>query len=384
MHDFEDIRPYRDEEVSVVLRRLVADKEFQDVIIERQFPRLFDFFPNTMRLLFRLGMTWSVRKIKTVYDFQRYIYFKLKKILSETTDQYTFSGISELKASKAYLFMSNHRDIALDPAIIILGLVESGRDSLRIAIGDNLLTKQFASDLMRLNRSFIVKRSLSALKEKILALRQLSSYIRNSICFEYVSIWIAQAEGRAKDGHDRTETALLKMLALSRSNNQTFGASIKDLCIVPVAIAYEYDPCAFDKAKQLKAERSGNTYVKGDYEDLESIKKGFIGYKGRVHVSFGDVIDFEVANPEELSNEIDRQIISLFQLFPSHIIAWQLLNPDREEKCLQNIWPEEDWEAARRKFARHVAQFPLEYRDIVLKSYAAPVFDQLASGDVMA
>ena len=136
MHDFEDIRPYRDEEVSVVLRRLVADKEFQDVIIERQFPRLFDFFPKTMRLLFRLGMTWSVRNIKTVYDFQRYISFKLKKILSETTDQYTFSGIDGLKASKAYLFMSNHRDIALDPAIIILGLVQSGRDSLRIAIGD--------------------------------------------------------------------------------------------------------------------------------------------------------------------------------------------------------------------------------------------------------
>tara|TARA_A100001015_G_scaffold179155_2_gene199170 strand:- start:1194 stop:2348 length:1155 start_codon:yes stop_codon:yes gene_type:complete len=384
MHDFEDIRPYRDEEVSVVLRRLVADKEFQDVIIERQFPRLLDFFPKTMRLLFRLGMTWSVRNIKTVYDFQRYISFKLKKILSETTDQYTFSGIDGLKASKAYLFMSNHRDIALDPAIIILGLVQSGRDSLRIAIGDNLLTKQFASDLMRLNRSFIVKRSLSALKEKMFALRQLSSYIRNSIYHENVSVWIAQAEGRAKDGHDRTETALLKMLALSRSNKQTFGESIKDLCVVPVAIAYEYDPCAFDKAKQLKEERLGNTYVKGDYEDLESIKKGFIGYKGRVHVSFGNVIDFEVANPEELSNEIDRQIISLFQLFPSHIIAWQLLNPDKEEKCLQNIWPDEDWEAARRKFARHVAQFPLEYRDIVLKSYAAPVFDQLASGDVLA
>ena len=380
MYDFEDIRPYRDAEVSGVLRRLVADEEFLNLIIERQCPRLFDFCPNTMRLLFRWAMAWSVRDIKNVYDFQRYLSFKLKKILSETTDQYTFSGINGLKASKAYLFMSNHRDIALDPALIILGLVESGRDSLRIAIGDNLLTRPFASDLMRLNRSFIVKRSLSALREKMIALRQLSSYIRNSICCEYISIWIAQAEGRAKDGHDRTETALLKMLALSRSNDQTFGAAIKDLSIVPVAIAYEYDPCAFDKAKQLKARQSGDTYIKSDYEDLESIKKGFIGYKGRVHVSFGEAIDIEVATPEELSNEIDRQIFSLFQLFPSHIIAWQLLNPDRDDKSLQNLWPKEDWTAARRKFTQHIAELPVEYRDIVLESYAAPVVDQLASG----
>tara|TARA_S200000501_G_scaffold325786_1_gene323871 strand:- start:578 stop:1732 length:1155 start_codon:yes stop_codon:yes gene_type:complete len=379
MYDFEDIRPYSDAEVSVVLRRLVADKEFLNLILERQCPRLFDFCPNTMRFLFRWGMAWSVRDIKTVYDFQRYLSFKLKKILSETTDQYTFSGINGLKASKAYLFMSNHRDIALDPALIILGLVESGRDSLRIAIGDNLLTKPFASDLMRLNRSFIVKRSLSALREKMIALRQLSSYIRNSICCECISIWIAQAEGRAKDGHDRTETALLKMLALSRSNDQTFGAAIKDLSIVPVAIAYEYDPCVSDKAKQLRARQSGDTYIKGDYEDLESIKKGFIGYKGRVHVSFGDAIDIEVETPEELSNEIDRQIFALFQLFPSHIIAWQLLNPDRDHKSLQNLWPKEDWTAARRKFVRHVAELPVEYRDIALESYAAPVIDQLAS-----
>ena len=379
MDDFEDIRPYRDAEVPVVLRRLVADKEFLDLLIERQFPRLFDFSPNMMRFLFRWGMTWSLRNINTVYDFQKYLSFKLKKILSETTDQYTFSGINGLKASKAYLFMSNHRDIALDPALIILGLVESGRDSLRIAIGDNLLTKPFASDLMRLNRSFIVKRSLSALREKMMALKQLSGYIRNSICREYISIWIAQAEGRAKDGHDRTETALLKMLALSRSNDQTFGAAIKDLSIVPVAIAYEYDPCVSDKAKQLRARQSGDTYIKGDYEDLESIKKGFIGYKGRVHVSFGDAIDIEVETPEELSNEIDRQIFALFQLFPSHIIAWQLLNPDRDHKSLQNLWPKEDWTAARRKFVRHVAELPVEYRDIALESYAAPVIDQLAS-----
>ena len=383
MDDFEDIRPYRDAEVPVVLRRLVADKEFLDLLIERQFPRLFDFSPNMMRFLFRWGMTWSLRNINTVYDFQKYLSFKLKKILSETTDQYTFSGINGLKASKAYLFMSNHRDIALDPALIILGLVESGRDSLRIAIGDNLLTKPFASDLMRLNRSFIVKRSLSALREKMMALKQLSGYIRNSICREYISIWIAQAEGRAKDGHDRTETALLKMLALSRSNDQTFGAAMKDLCIVPVAIAYEYDPCVFDKAKQLKAQRSGDTYVKGDYEDLESIKKGFIGYKGRVHVSFGNAIDIEVASPEELSTEIDRQIFSLFQLFPSHIIAWHLLNPDREGGYLQDIWPGEDWEAARKKFAGHMAELPVDYREIVLQSYAAPVVDQLASGGSM-
>lgn len=378
MHDFDEIRPYRDAEVADVLARIIGDKEFLDLILERQFSWLPAYFLPLIRPVLRWHLKRLSHDLETVRDFQAHLSSRLKAILDETTTSYGFSGIENLQRDQAYVFMSNHRDIALDPALVILGLVESGRDSLRIAIGDNLLTKPFASDLMRINRSFIVKRSLSGRREKFAALKLLSCYIRHSISTDAVSIWIAQAEGRAKDGRDRTETALLKMLALSRCGEQSFGEAMRTLNIVPVSIAYEYDPCDGDKAAELFVGQQGDIYRKTAYEDLATIKKGFEGFKGRVHVNFGEPLVTEFETADHLASAIDRHIVSGYRLFPSHIVAWQWLNPDDDASVLHALWPDEDWIRAHANLQRRLDQLPEEHRDIVLAGYAAPVIDQLA------
>ncbi|MDF5295506.1 1-acyl-sn-glycerol-3-phosphate acyltransferase, partial [Vibrio parahaemolyticus] len=171
--------------------------------------------------------------------------------LNKTTDGVTFSGLDKLDKNTSYLFVSNHRDIAMDPALVNYGLYQSGHRTVRIAIGDNLLKKPCATELMRLNKSFIVKRSAKAPREMMKALGQLSSYIKHSLDTGN-SIWIAQKEGRAKDGNDFTDPAILKMFHVEgRKQKISFGEYTRSLKIVPVSIAYENDPCDIAKAKEL-------------------------------------------------------------------------------------------------------------------------------------
>ena len=318
--------------------------------------------------------------VKSVQDLQFHMTTSLKNILDKTTDGYSFGGLDQLDANKSYLFISNHRDIALDPAMVNLALHTVNLDTVRIAIGDNLLKKPFASDLMRINRSFIVKRSATGRREKLDALKTLSSYIRHSIVNEKVSCWIAQAEGRAKDGNDRTETALLKMLALSKTKQQSFADAISELQLMPVALSYEYDPCIVEKANELYAASQGQTYVKTEFEDLDSIQKGFVGYKGRVQVNFGEPISQVSENADDLALEIDRQIHCLYQLFPTNILAWQMQG-ERETatiELLKQYWPDENWAEAQDKFNAHLELMPEAQRELVINIYAAPVIKQLA------
>ena len=163
--------------------------------------------------------------VNDVGGFQQIIGHYWWNLLDKQTDKITVSGLDQLDSNGAYLYICNHRDIAVDPALVGLSLDRAGHSTPRIAIGDNLLSKPFTSDLMRLNKSFIVKRSVNGRREKLKALMQLSSYIRHSITSENSSIWIAQREGRAKDGLDRTDTALIKMLALGKPKEQEFAES---------------------------------------------------------------------------------------------------------------------------------------------------------------
>jgi hypothetical protein len=304
----------------------------------------------------------------------------LQNVLDKTTDGYSFGGLDQLDPDKAYLFISNHRDIALDPAMVCLALHTVDLDAVRIAIGDNLLSKPFASDLIRVNRSFIVKRSAEGRREKLEALKTLSAYIRHSIVKDKASCWIAQAEGRAKDGNDRTETALLKMLALSKSPQQDFGNAIADLQLMPVSLSYEYDPCIADKSRELFAASQGQDYIKEEFEDLDSIQKGFVGYKGRVQVNFGDPIGDDFANADDLAAEINRQICCLYQLFPTNIIAWQMqaARDSNTVELLRQQWLDENWPEAEMKFKAHLDSVPSAQRELVLEAYARPVQNQLA------
>ena len=383
IEQFDEIRPYWDSEVPAVLARLIADSEFIDLLLSRRAPLMMKrmpwLFKPIARPLLRRSLRRLVADVKTVADFQDHVKAGLQNTLDKTTDGYSFGGLDQLDPDQAYLFISNHRDIALDPAMVNLALHTVNLDTVRIAIGDNLLSKPFASDLMRVNRSFIVKRSVEGRREKLEALKILSAYIRHSINEDKASCWIAQAEGRAKDGNDRTETALLKMLALSKSKQQTFAEAIGQLRLMPVCLSYEYDPCIVEKTRELYAAKQGEAYIKAEFEDLDSIQKGFVDYKGRVQVNFGDPIGTDFETAEDLATEINRQIYGLYQLFPTNIIAWQM-QADRDWVAVDQLrqqWPDEDWQEAESKFEAHLGSVPSVQRELAIQAYATPVQNQL-------
>ena len=275
------------------------------------------------------------------------------------TSEVTFSGLDQLDPKQAYLFISNHRDIVLDPALVNWGLFSHKMKTVRIAIGDNLLQIPYITELMRLNKSFIVKRSAKAPKEMLKALSQLSAYIYDSLAGGD-SIWIAQKEGRAKDGFDQTDPALLKMLQLNgRKQKKEFSEYIRELKIVPVAISYQYEPCAIAKAKELYHKHHHGQYVKSAGEDIASIVEGFSTAKGHVHLAFGQPITAGCESPEQLAKTIDEQIIDSFFLHPGNYIAGG---------CKQAVIDTADAQA----FEQRMARVPDELKSLVLAMYAKP------------
>lgn len=392
--DFDDIRPYRDDEVRGVLDRLSVDTEFLDILAGLKLPRLKRSSPGRRlaRWLVGLRVRRVFARIDTVHDFQQLISVHLHAHMQVASTGISVRGLSGLQADQAYLFISNHRDIAMDPAIVNLVLDDHDFNTTRIAIGDNLLSKPFASDLMRMNKSFIVKRSSAGRREKLAALKQLSAYIRHSVVEENCSIWIAQSEGRAKDGIDKTETAMLKMLALSKTKGQSFAQALAELRIVPVSISYEFDPCDGDKTRELHALRSEGSYQKDQYEDLKSIYAGIMGDKGRIVVAFGEPVSDEAVSGElvkqsfetadELAAAIDRQIISHYQLQAPHLIAFQMLHGTNDQfeelkADLNSDVSESEWAEKEQFFKQRLHTIPLVEQDIFLAMYANPVVQAL-------
>src|SRR5690606_132645 len=210
MDPFKDIRPYHDDEVRPVLDSLLANPDFIRSIASFSYPRCYRLAPWLVSWLARRKLTGQLKNVNSVKSMQAVIAVYMDELIERTTSGLTNSGLDKLSHDKSYLFISNHRDIAMDPAFVNYMLYHAGFDTLFIAIGDNLLKRPFVNDLMRLNRSFIVKRSLKG-RELLKSSKQLSEYIHHCIA-ENRNVWIAQREGRAKDGVDRTETALLKML----------------------------------------------------------------------------------------------------------------------------------------------------------------------------
>ena len=316
---FDAIRPYRDDEVSQVISRILSDESFLSSIIRFQFKR-FRFLGAVLRPFISYKLRRKFANVTTVAAFQDYVAKFMENMIKSTTDGVSFEGFEKLKKDQGYLFISNHRDIALDPAFIDLGLHRCGLDTVRIAIGDNLLRTQLATDLMKLNQSFVVDRSSKG-RELLSSLATLSDYIRLSLS-EGHSIWIAQREGRAKDGNDLTDPAILKMFHLAgRKHKIPFNEYIRQLNIVPVAISYEYEPGDADKAHELFMKERDGTYEKSNLEDIESIVNGIRGYKGRITVRVGDPVTQNFENAEELAAYIDSYIHQNYKLYPSNLIA---------------------------------------------------------------
>lgn len=317
---FKEIRPYHDNEVEVVLQRLLYDNELISAVTHYQFPSLPSWIAKLLKPVIRIGLAREFGDIQSVKQFQHTIAKYMSKMIARSTTRLSCSGMENLEDDEAYLFVSNHRDIAMDPAFVNWTHYQQDLPTVRVAIGDNLLSKSFVSDLMRLNKSFIVKRSPKGPREMMAAVTQLSAYIDHSIQ-EGESVWIAQREGRAKDGNDKTDPAILKMFYMSQRKQRSFAEAVKRLNIVPVSISYEFDPCDRAKAIELaERERTGG-YKKGQHEDIESIVQGITGFKGAVHIHFGDLIVNDYDAPEVLAAELDRQIHRGYFLHPSNYIA---------------------------------------------------------------
>lgn len=380
MNEFDDIRPYDDSEVRPTLDRLIANPELADAVARLKFPQAAGPLGWMFRPLVQGAMRRQMRGVKTVLGFQQVLKHYMQRMIDDTTTTLTTSGLERLDPNGAYLFVSNHRDIAMDPAFVNWTLYHAGFNTLRIAIGDNLLTKDYVSDLMRLNKSFIVNRSAKAPREKLKAAKKLSAYIHHSIVNDRANIWIAQREGRAKDGRDQTNSAVLGMFSLNRPKTQPFAEYIHELKIVPVSISYEWDPCDQAKARELYEQRSSGQYQKSEHEDVKSIAKGITGHKGRVHVAFGEVMTRDYANNDEVVAELDQQVLDNYVLHATNCLAWQALHgsvPPVRYSSKQIQFDPEVVADLGKAFDAHMASIPAELRPLVLEMYANPVASKL-------
>ena len=371
---YNDIRPYRDHEVSSVVDTLLSDNEFIDTLIALRGNRIAKWAPGLVRLFARRTMKSQLAGVSTVEGFQALVKPRLDRVV-EATSYFSYSGIEQLDTEASYLFISNHRDIVMDSAYANSVLVVEGHRTAQIAIGDNLLQKPWVSHLMRINKSFIVKRSLSGPKQQLAASKQLANFMREAIVENQGPLWIAQREGRAKDGNDRTEAAVLKMLTLSRDKaTESPDEVLGKLNIVPLTISYEIDPCDVMKARELAF---GAGYEKAPFEDLESIAQGIQGQKGHVHIHFGIPLNQASLSVPDAVSLIDDAMLANYRLFKTNFWACEALGYAIDES-------ERDAAEASTTQSAFLARFDElseAERQQVLEMYARPVLNVMASKD---
>jgi len=370
---YSDIRPFRDHEIRGVIKNLLSSPT-ADLLIETVFPELpVDLVKS------------QLREINTIKDFQEGIIYKaLLEILSKTSSGVTKSGLENLDNKQAYLFVSNHRDIILDPSILNLAIFELGFETAEVAIGDNLLETPWVKDLARLNKSFIVKRNLSV-RELIIASKKISNYIFDTLTSCGRSVWIAQREGRAKDGNDRTQPGLLTMLGMSAKSS--LKEHFMNLNIVPVSISYEHDPCDVDKARSLYALKLFGGYTKEENEDNLAMRKGILGAKGNIHIHIGQPIKHDISMLSESlhKNEliqhigllIDKQIIENYNIHKSNLIAYDLLTGKSEKSIDYSLEDKEKFAKDIEQKIASMAGEAVELRSIFLNMYAQPFRSKL-------
>jgi len=320
--EFDEIRPYYDEELPAVYDELIADPAFRQVV-QLALPDI----PFEM-------LAAKMRTCKTKLEFQvGFCYDFLKKIIKETTQGVTLNNEAQgTPDGRAFTYVSNHRDIVLDSGFLSLMLVEQGQDTVEIAIGDNLLIYPWIKKLVRINKSFIVQRALS-MRQMLESSARMSRYMHHTICDKHQSIWIAQREGRAKDSNDRTQESILKMFAMAGEGD--IVSRLKEMNIVPLAISYEYDPCDFLKAKEFQQKRDNPDYKKTTADDLLNMQTGLMGYKGRVHLCTAeclnkqlDELDHSLPKQElfvRVAELVDKGIFANYRLYPNNYVAADLL-----------------------------------------------------------
>lgn len=324
MSKFDHIRPFYDSEVNEAICSVIHHPMMK-ALMSFTFPDM-----EESKWMEQLKKTHSKR------DFQvNFIYQAVQKVLEKSSEGLTTSGFEKLETHTPYLFISNHRDIILDTSLINVSLCDHNLIMTASAIGDNLVQKSFLHTLSRLNRNFLVQRGLPP-RELLQSSKLMSEYIYQLVSRENRSVWIAQREGRTKDGNDTTQQGVLKMLAMA-SDEENLMDYFKKIQIVPVAISYEYDPTDALKMPQLMAKAKDEIYVKEKNEDFMTLLSGIMGQKKRIHIHVGDVLDKELdkisieqdnlnKQIQALAQVIDDSIINSYKLWPTNYIAYDLLN----------------------------------------------------------
>ena len=321
--DFAEISSYSDDQVSSKIKELAVDKDFHNYLANLLFPELSKYFSTLLNLYIKRKFLDTFSTCDSIEEFQKCMAPLVSQMITKTTDGFSFSGEENL-SDKPTLFMGNHRDISLDPAFLNYLLYLKDRKTVRIAIGDNLLDGGFAETLMRLNKSFIVHREIKGIKETLKKLTRLSAYINTSLSNDGESIWIAQKEGRANDGNDFSDEAVLKMLYLDQRRKVSLVDWVRKVNLTPISISYEYDPLDIVKAKGWDYQ-DALSHEEINKNDLQEMASGIFGYKGRVHLHICEPIAFDGDSVKELSDKIEQQIISNYHIWPSSEAALSLL-----------------------------------------------------------
>lgn len=326
-HQFDAIRPFEPEELPKVFNRILDSEQFRLVLTH-----LYPHIPIDI-------IAKQILSCKTNLEFQQKMAYPFLDNLLRKAAKSCDIDIRSIDNKHRYTFVSNHRDIVLDSAFLCKLLMDNGfQTTCEIAIGDNLLSLPWVKDLVRINKSFIVERSLS-MREKLLSSKRLAEYMHFVIQEKHDNVWIAQREGRAKDSDDRTSESILKMMSMGGEGS--IVERLTQLHIVPMTISYEYDPCDYLKAAEFQLKRDNPDWKKGPQDDIISMQTGIMGYKGHVHYHCSPCIDeyLQTLDPEMPKNElyativrhIDREIHRHYRLFPNNYIAHDLLTGKDEQ-----------------------------------------------------
>lgn len=373
MSKYDSIRFYNDDEVNAVLCELI-NHPLLKALLSFTFPgkpleEIQNIFQN----------------IHSIYEFQRdIVYYTMRRILEQTSDGITTTGFETLDDHTPYLFISNHRDIILDTSFLNVMLLENKKIMTASAVGDNLVQRSFHMKLARLNRNFIVKRNLSP-RELLGSSKLMSEYMYHLLSNENRSVWIAQREGRTKDGWDMTHQGVLKMIAMA-SDEEDLMDFFKKMKIVPVSISYEYDPTDKLKMPQLLAKLNDEEYIKEKNEDFVNLMSGILGQKKHIHMHVGKVLDVELDHIKSiesnsnkqiqlLAKELDKHIVGNYRLWPTNYIAYDLLNESNE---YTEFYSEKQKQLFLRRLELKVDKSKRQLYNSFLTMYANPVIHKMA------
>ena len=372
MQKFDKIRPFYDAEVNEAIQAAV-NHPMMKALMDFTFADVADEVWKD-----QLKRTHSIR------DFQcNFIYKSVQKVLEKSSEGLTTSGFEKLDPNTAYLFISNHRDIILDTSLLNFSLFDHGLVMTASAIGDNLVKKSFLRTLSKLNRNFLVQRGLSP-RELLESSKLMSEYIAQLLLRENRSVWIAQREGRTKDGNDATHSGVLKMLAMG-SDEGNLMDYFKKIKIVPVSISYEYDPTDALKMPQLIAKANDEIYIKEKNEDFITLLSGIIGQKKHIHIHVGDVLSSELEKiAQEFDNNnkqvqavaqaIDDSILQTYKLWPTNYIAYDLLN---KSTTYTHLYTENEKSLFERRLEMRIDESNPQMVESFLSMYANPVISKL-------